>query len=48
MTGNFFMPVTLGNMPSENFLLIKEAVEKKQQIQATYGGYFREMSPHVL
>lgn len=35
-------------MPSANFFLIKEAIEKKLQIHATYQGYNREMSPHML
>ena len=30
------------------YQLIKEAIETKQQITATYKGFYREMCPHVI
>lgn len=35
-------------MPSQNYNLIKQAIEQKQQITATYNGLDREMCPHTI
>ncbi|MFZ4695860.1 MAG: hypothetical protein ACOYMV_12110 [Verrucomicrobiia bacterium] len=35
-------------MASQIYTLIRSAVVNKQQVIATYGGYIREMCPHVI
>ena len=35
-------------MPSDNFGLIKEAIQERRHVVATYNGFRREMCPHVL
>ncbi|HYY45741.1 MAG TPA: hypothetical protein VE951_01650 [Candidatus Angelobacter sp.] len=34
--------------PTDIYRLIREAIERKQQVLATYHGYYREMCPHAL
>ena len=35
-------------MPSESFELIKEAIQERRHVVATYNEFRREMCPHVL
>ena len=35
-------------MPSSAYALIREAIQNKQQVTATYGGYLRELCPHAI
>jgi len=35
-------------MASANYVTIRDAITKKQQVVATYNGYVREMCPHVI
>lgn len=34
--------------PTDLYSLIRRAIERKQQVLATYQGYYREMCPHAI
>jgi hypothetical protein len=33
---------------SSNYEVLRTAIERKQQVKATYDGYYREMCPHAI
>lgn len=35
-------------MPSENYRIIRQAIENEQQITCTYQGHYRELCPHII